>query len=154
MTQIPSEVQATQTAEEKDAEEKDAEELQKQRADLHQSLLAITEKYNSEPNQLQSSLADVLRRVGGDLMQPPAACEPQAIEISQTKGPTNLVDDGPKFDLRNLPHVPVVGDTAPSVWAAIEEHSRQRDLLARREKEFAAAKAQTKKRAKRIRVGT
>lgn len=126
-------------------------EAEKQRAELVQFLVAVTEKYNVEPDQLQSPLADVLRQVGGDLMQPPAPVDIKDTDFKRNKA-TYLVDDGPKFDLRNLPYVPIVGDTAPSVWAAIEEHSRQRDLLARREKEFAAAKAQTKKRVKRIRV--
>lgn len=66
--------------------------------------------------------------------------------------PSNLFDDGPDFDVRNIPTIGGIGDTYPSVWAAISELGELKEDAAKRERDFAASKGQTRKRLKRIRV--
>lgn len=39
------------------------------------------------------------------------------------------IDDGPTFSASELPHVPLVGDSFPSVWSGIEKLSRTKDEL-------------------------
>jgi len=100
---------------------------------------------------LNSRFAEALRKVGGELMQP---APPVKVDVDEDmefpKG--EYIDDGPHFDLRNIPKVELTGDVEPSVWAAIEDytHLREQELVA--EKAFSTAKAQTKKRVKKIRV--
>lgn len=100
---------------------------------------------------LKSQFADVLRRIGGDLMQPPA---PVTVDIKDDVefAKSEYVDDGPHFDLNNIPKVELTGDVEPSVWAAIEDYTRLKEQTAVHEKAFSSAKAQTKKRVKKIRV--
>lgn len=108
-------------------------------------------KDQNDKQGLLSDLANTLRSVGSDIMQPGTAPQvnvPVDIQFEKSK----YIDDGPSFDVHNLPAVPITGDANPSVWSALEEHTRNQEVLQMKEKEYAAAKAQTKKRLKRMRV--
>lgn len=100
---------------------------------------------------LHSELADKLRQVGSEIMQP-LPLPPLDVSEDMEFPKSEFVDDGPGFDLPNLPQVSVVGDVHPSVWSGLEEFTRLQEQLSRKEKDYIAAKAHTKKRLKRIRV--
>lgn len=106
---------------------------------------------NQDHHGLLTYFAETLRNVGGDIMQPgsvPQVDIPEDVKFTKSR----YIDDGPAFDVHSLPSVSITGDAYPSVWSALEELTRQQEILLKKEKEYSAAKAQTKKRLKRMRV--
>lgn len=58
---------------------------------------------------------------------------------------SEYVDDGPLFDVHNLPEDAVVGDCAPSVWSAIEERNRVSAQLNASTQAFANAQTRARR---------
>ena len=71
---------------------------------------------------------------------------PKDVEDDGRALPTSrLIDDGPLFDLELLPEDMVVGDTAPSSWAAIEARNRKIKKLSSSTQAFSAAHTSARK---------
>lgn len=102
--------------------------------------------------RIPDDLSESLKQAGSAILQPVEVEKVKLSEQTVDFADSGLVDDGADFDVADIPTVGIIGDTNPSVWAAISDLTDLKNDLTVTEREFGSAKSQTRKRLKRIKV--
>ena len=155
---------AGQKPEHSDAESSEPEEEKQARAELSQKKLLqqssnkINDTIKNTINQFiksqpSSKLSEVLREAASAISKP-VEIEPPTVDENVDFGASEYRYDSPDIDLNNILHDVdnLIGDVAPSSWAAASE---VRDLLQElviKQKTVANMKNLTRKKLKRLRV--